>query len=104
MSTDKPEGADALWYGRQLERHAARALQAARERAELRARLVDVAAHWRRLSAELRAQAAEVIPFGQHFGQELSSEPSEADAAKLDGRALQLDACAAELERLAEEG
>lgn len=97
-------GDDALWWGRQIERHAARAAEAARERAALRARLVDVAAHWRRLSAELRAQAAEVIPFGQRFGQELSNEPSEADAAKLDGRALQLDACAAELERLAEEG
>lgn len=92
-------GDDALWWGRQIERHAKRAADAARERAELRARLVDVAAHWRRLSGELRAQAAEVIPFGQ-----LGRGPSEADAAKLDGRALQLDACAAELERLAEEG
>lgn len=95
---DKPEGADALWYGRQLERHAARASQAAQERAELRARLVDVAAHWRRYGAELRAQSAAIIPFGVEGG------PSEADAAKLDGRALQLDACAAELERIAEEG
>lgn len=95
---DKPEGADALWYGRQLERHAARASQAAQERAELRARLVEVAAHWRRLSGELRGQAAEIIPFGVEGG------PTEADAAKLDGRALQLDACAAELERIAEEG
>ncbi len=95
---DKPEGADALWYGRQLERHAARASQAAQERAELRARLVEVAAHWRRLCGELRGQAAEIIPFGVEGG------PTEADAAKLDGRALQLDACAAELERIAEEG
>ena len=97
--TDKPEGADALWYGRQLERHAARASEAARQRAELRARLVEVAAHWRRLGAELRAQSAEVIPFGV-----IGTGPSEADAAKLDGRALQLDACAAELEHWAEEG
>lgn len=96
-ATDRPEGADALWYGRQIERHAARASEASRQRAALRARLVEVADHWRRYGAELRAQAAEVIPFGASGG------PTEADADKLDGRALQLDACAAELERIAEE-
>lgn len=95
---DKPEGADALWYGRQLERHAARASEAARARAELRARLVELAASWRRRGAELRARARDVIPFGEVDG------PSEKDAAGLDGEALALDMAAAELERLAEEG
>lgn len=95
MKSKAEEEADELWSGRQIERHAARAAEASRKRAELRARLVELAAGWRGRAAQLRAP----VPFGA-----IGDEPSAQTLIDSQTEARALERAAGELEALAEEG
>lgn len=81
---------DELFYGRELNRHAARAHAAQRALDESRATLDRLAVRWDEQAKERRQRAADAIPFGE-------GAVSEADAAALRGEGDGLARAADEL-------
>lgn len=83
---------DALWYGRELERHAKRAGDACARFERAREALEGLARAWTERATAERARARDVIPFGGNAG-----EMTETDAACLDAHSAGLDTAADEL-------
>jgi hypothetical protein len=89
---------DALWYGRELNRHASRAGAAFAQVEQLRAALGALAVQLRERARETRERARDSFPFG--------ADPSECmtekDAAYLEGVAGGMERAAVELDVLRE--
>jgi len=60
----EPRETDALWYGRELERHAKRAGDAVARFERAREALEGLAASWEEYARERNAAADDAIPFG----------------------------------------